>query len=369
MSGSLELPLLFDAHLDLSLNALEWNRDLTISVDEFRDADRSIGDGKKGRGCGTVSFPDMRRGRVGMCVATQIARARRPGGEFWSSTATYSTPEIAWAVTQAQLAWYQEMERAGHITQILNQTDLRRVAALWADGAADQPIGYVLSLEGADSLVTLNHLQTAYNYGLRALGPAHYGPGRFAAGTHSAETEGLTKIGMDLLRKMEELKMILDVTHLTDLGFNQALEVYRGPIWASHSNCRSWVSRQRQLSDIQIRKLLDRQAVIGVALDAWMLDEQWQQGKTTAAELSVPLAAVADHIDHICQLAGDCYHVGIGSDLDGGFGTEQCPVGIKTIADLQGILTILLERGYREEDLNAIAYGNWVRFLERVLPN
>ena len=103
------------------------------------------------------------------------------------------------------------------------------------------------------SLVTLAHLERAYSCGLRAVGPAHYGPGRYAQGTKSAG--GLPAAGRELLKEMERLGIILDVTHLTDECFWEALEIYSGPIWASHHNCRALVPDQRQLGDDQIKAL------------------------------------------------------------------------------------------------------------------
>src|ERR671912_2819685 len=138
--------LIVDAHLDLAMNALEWNRDLTRPIDEIRARERDLTD-KPDRGRGTVSFDEMRRGRVGLCVATQIARYVAPGNPLrgWHS------PEQAWAMTQGQLAWYRAMEERGVLVQIADRTSLDRHVASWQNGAApDAPIGYVLSLEGAD---------------------------------------------------------------------------------------------------------------------------------------------------------------------------------------------------------------------------
>ena len=351
--------LIFDAHLDLAMNALEWNRDLTRPADEIRARERGLSD-KPDRARGTVSFPDMRRGRVGLCVATQIARYVAldnplPG---WHS------PDQAWAMTQGQLAWYGAMEERGELLQIANVNELNRHVQRWsgdedADGA---PIGYVLSLEGADSLVTLAHLERAYGRGLRAVGPAHYGPGVYAQGTNASG--GLGAPGRELLREMELLNVILDVTHLCDDSLRDALDHFHGHVWASHSNCRALVPHQRQFSDEQIRELVQRDAIIGVAFDAWMLAPGWTKGTSTPASEGVTLETVANHVDHICQIAGNARHVGIGSDLDGAFGTEQCPADVNTIADLATLPGVLSARGYAPEDIENIAHGNFVRFLQ-----
>jgi membrane dipeptidase len=161
--------------------------------------------------------------------------------------------------------------------------------------------------------------------------------------------------------------MVLDVTHLTDEGFLEATDLYKGPLWASHHNCRELVRHQRQLTDLQIRILLQRGAVIGGALDTWMLANDWIRGEHDPKERGVNLEKVIDHYDHICQLAGNSLHVAIGSDLDGGYGKEQSPYDLETIADLQLLPLMLTKRGYSKEDVDNIFYKNWLRFLQTAL--
>ncbi len=354
--------LIVDAHLDLSMNALEWNRDLSRSLQEVREREDGRTD-KPDRGRGVVSFEEMRKGNVGMCVATQIARYVGPGNRLpgWHS------PEQAWAHTQGQLAWYRAMEERDQLVQIRNRQDLQRQIAAWSDesGPATKPIGYVLSLEGADSILSFRHLERAYEDGLRAVGPAHYGPGRYAQGTEMAGP--FPPLGLELLREMDRLGMILDVTHLTDEQFWQALDVYRGPIWASHSDCRVLAPHQRQLSDDQIKTLAARGGVIGAAFDAWMLVPNWIRHQTTPEAAGVTLETVIDHIEHVCQITGSARHSMIGSDLDGGFGREQAPTDVTTIADLSRMPELLRKRGFGEDDIRAIAHGNALRFLESAL--
>ncbi len=349
--------LLFDAHLDLSMNALEWNRDLTRPAAEIRQREAGMED-KPDRGRGTVSLPEMRRGQIGLCVATQIARYVEPGSELPG----WHAPEMAWAQTQGQLAWYRAMEAAGEMVQITDRAGLDRHVELWqASPPPDAPIGYILSLEGADSLLTPRHVEASYAQGLRALGPAHYGPGRYAYGT--GVSAPLSSNGRELLAEMERLGIILDATHLCDACFWDALECFSGRVWASHNNCRELVPGDRQFSDDQIRALIERRAVIGFVLDAWMLVPGWERGKTTPEECGVTLNTALDHLDHICQIAGNARHVGIGSDLDGGFGREQGPLDVDTIADLARTSELLASRGYSEEDIAGIMHGNWIRFL------
>lgn len=352
--------LIIDAHLDLSMNALEWNRDLRLPVTDIRVREDGLTD-KPDRGRGTVSLPALRAGNIGLVVATQIARYVASGNPLpgWHS------PEQAWAQSQGQLAWYRAMEAAGEMRQIADLSSLDEHLALWNSrpDKSGLPVGYILSLEGADSLVTLDHLQMAHAYGLRALGPAHYGPGRYANGTDA--TGRMDANGLALLREMEKLGIILDATHLCDDAFWQAMDHFNGPVWASHNNCRALVNHNRQFSDDQISALISRGAVIGAALDAWMMVPGWVRGKSTPANEQCNLNVAIDHIDHICQLAGNSLHVGIGSDLDGGFGKEQCPYDLDTITDLDRMPELLKARGYSANDIENICNRNWLRFLKQ----
>jgi membrane dipeptidase len=357
----LKTPLIFDGHLDLSMNALEWNRDLRWEIEEIRKSEAGMTD-KPDRARGTVSFPEMRKGHIGLCMATQIARYVKPGNPIpgWKS------PEQAWAQTQGQNAWYKTMEDAGEMVQISSSNDLERHIQLWKNPSRNTPIGYVLSLEGADSIISMNHLEKSFNYGLRAIGPAHYGPGTYAFGTDS--TGGIGDKGRLLLKEMDRLGIILDATHLCDQSFREALDFFHGPVWASHNNCRKFVPHNRQFSDEQIIELSERGAVIGVALDAWMMVNDWVRGKSNPKEMGVSLRLMVNNIDHICQLTGNSLHAAIGSDLDGAFGTEQCPYDLDTIADLQKLPNILKEFGYTDTDIQNILSDNWIRFLIRHLP-
>ena len=347
---------IFDAHLDLSMNAMEWNRDLSWSIEAIRESEKHLTD-KPDRGKNTVSFEAMRKGNIGLCMATQIGRYVKKENPLpgWNS------PQQAWAQTQGQLAWYKSMEEAGELVQIKNTAQLNAHLKLWKTSEGKKPIGYILSLEGADSIVTIEHLQRSYEQGLRAIGPAHYGPGTYAFGTDSIG--GIGTNGKELLREIERMNLILDATHLCDQSFWETMDNYNGAVWASHNNCRSLVNHNRQFADQQIQELINRKAVIGVALDAWMMVPNWVRGTSTPESMGVTLQQMADNIDHICQLAGNALHVGIGTDLDGGFGKEQGPSDLDTIADLQKVPKILSKRGYAPKDIENIMSVNFINFL------
>jgi membrane dipeptidase len=354
----MDKPLILDAHLDLAMNAMEWNRDLRWPVADIRSSEMGMND-KPDRGKNTVSFPALREGNIGIVVATQIARYVKQD----SSLPGWPSQEQAWAQTQGQLAWYKSMEEAGLLTQIVDKISLEAQLSAWDPSDDTKPIGYILSLEGADSIISMSHLERAYAQGLRAIGPAHYGPGVYAQGTDA--TGSLGPKGRELLKQMERLNIILDVTHLCDESFSEAMDLFGGPIWASHHNCRHLVPHNRQFSDEQIKQVIERDGVIGMPLDAWMMVPDWQRGVSTPKSENVILKIMLDHMDHICQLAGNAHHVGIGSDLDGAFGKEQCPTDLDTIADLQKLTTLLKDRGYVEDDVNRILSQNFLDLLLR----
>lgn len=348
-----------DAHLDLAMNAMEWNRDYRKSIQEIRDREKGMTD-KPDRGNNVVCFEELRKGNVGLVVATQIARYVAPDNPLpgWHS------PEQAWAQTQAQLAWYKVMEEEGELKQITDLTQLEAHLKYWNDNATEKKaIGYILSLEGADSIVNVKFLERAYRYGLRAVGPGHYGPGRYAQGTNA--TGGLGKDGRELLKEMERLNMILDTTHLCDDSFWEALDLFRGNVWASHNNCRAIVNHNRQFSDEMIRELINRGAVIGGVMDTWMMVPNWIKKESTPHGMNCNLEKLIYHMDHICQIAGNSLHIGIGSDLDGAFGKEQSPYDIETIADLQKLPALLAKRGYTPTDIDNVMHNNWLRFLRK----
>lgn len=358
--------LIFDSHLDLGWTAVFHNRDLTQSVEVIREREHGMTD-EPSRGKCVLSLPELRAAGVGICVATLLARAgpeqKVPAG-YKRSDLDYAAPSIAYAAAHAQLAWYRLMESQGRMRMIRTRSELAAHLTAWRNDPANTPLGYILSMEGADPVTEPDQLRHWWDLGLRAISPAHYGRGQYAYGTG---VDGpLGERGVALLRQMERLGILLDVTHLSDTSFAQAVDVYGGPMLASHHNCRSIVPGDRQLTDEQIKLLIGRGAVIGAALDAWMLYPNWIRG-VTQPEV-VGLAAVADHIDRVCQLAGNARHAALGTDLDGGFGFEQTPRDLKRYRDLQTLGEILSSRGWADEAIDAVFHGNWLRFFSESLP-
>jgi membrane dipeptidase len=340
----------------MAWNAVEWNRDLTLPVAKIRAFERHFSEIVPGD-C-TVSWSELQRGRVGLIIATLLPRLHRRDKPLTH----YQSREAAYGACMGQLAYYRAMVSRGTLREVSDRATLDRHVAEWlADETGELPIGFILSMEGSPSVLSPDQIHAWYAAGLRILGPAHYGPGPYCYGTGSEG--GLKEDGPALLRAMDEAGMLLDVTHLADQSFWEALEVFEGPVLASHHNCRALVPGDRQLDDRQIKALIERGAVIGAAFDNWMIRPGWVIGVSDPR--TVALDDIVAHVDHICQIAGNAEHCGLGTDLDGGFGKEQSPHDLDTIADLGAFAARLERRGYGREDIERIMCRNWVEFFRR----
>jgi membrane dipeptidase len=371
MSSTSKFSFIVDGHLDLATNAMSMNRDLTQSVETIRRKEKDLGwTDFQDRGKGTVALPELRKGNIGLVITTMISRFSEAGDPLDTMALPgWHSPQQAYAHAQCQLAWYREMEELGEMAQIKSRKDLKEHLDVWKNKNLDttkKPIGYLLALEGADSIVNLDYLYRYYEQGLRSIGISHFGPGRYAAGTHS-DGSGLTSLGKELLKEMNTLNLVLDLTHQTDRGFFETLDIFQGQVIASHQNCRALVPGERQFTDDQIKCVLERDGIIGGSLDTWMLHPCFKMNVDNPKELNITMERLVDHFDHICQMAGDSEHIGFGSDLDGLFGLEQTPYDMNSIADLYKFEDILMKRGYAEMDIENIMYKNWLRILNTIL--
>lgn len=361
--------LIVDSHLDLAWNALVMNRDLTRQLSEL-NASESHSTDAPFRGRATTVFPEMRAGNICLCLGTLVAGASSQGG---AARFTFSSVEIANSYAIGQLNYYDQLAARGEVRQIRTASDLAQHILEWDSEHSSRrnelPVGIIVAFEGCDSVTTPAEASLWFERGVRCASLVHYGHGRYSGGTGTEAP--LKPSGRELLAEFERLGMILDLTHLSDLAFQQVIDAFRGPVFASHQNCRALVPRGRQFTDEQIKTVIARGGVIGVACDNWMLSPEWpaQGAGAPPPRTAVPISSLADHIDHICQLAGNSRHAAIGSDLDGGFGTEQSPDGLDSIADLQKLDTILAARGYSPDDVALILGRNWIRFFEQHLPS
>src|SRR4029079_18970787 len=214
--------------------------------------------------------------------------------------------EAAFDHAYGQMGYYHAMCQEGHMRWIKDWPALDKHVKQWKEDEESKtlPIGFILSMEGADSILRPDQVEEWFNAGLRMIGPAHYGVSPYAHGTGTEG--GLFERGPALLREMERVGMILDLTHLSDQCFDEALDLYGGPVLASHHNCRALVPDQRQLTDDQIQRIVSRGGVIGAAFDNWMLYPGWKRGKS--APKLVKIDDVVNHIDRVCQLAGNARH-------------------------------------------------------------
>lgn len=357
--------LIFDGHLDLALFALAYNRDQTESAATINQREAGMTDVPE-RGGAAVGLPDMRRGGVAVCQSTVAVRADsavRPLAGYRRIDLDFATQAMAYAYARGQLAYYQVLEQQGEIALISTSGELEAHWRRWEEDKGEtKPVGIIVSMECADPIVEPNQAEDWWKCGVRSVSLAHFGKSHYAHGT--GVSGGLTDKGVELLGEFEKVGMVLDLTHTADEGFYQALDCFGGPVLASHTNCRALVPGDRQFSDAQIELLIQRDAVIGAALDAWMLMPGFVVGETEPGDLSI--AAVADHIDRVCQLAGDARHAAIGSDTGG---TNHMPSDYRTIADLQKLGTVLEQLGYDAADIDAIFHGNWLRFFGQWLPH
>ena len=369
--------LIIDGHLDLAYNALFHRRDLTQDVYTLREREDprppgpshpdSLRQRRRGespaRGTPTVAFPEMRRGQIGIALSTIMARVQMPSSTLDDGARTQLA---AHALGQAHLHYYKALELEGHLRFIHSIKDLDETVASWSQPEPDAPLGLILSMDSADPILDPEQVSWWYKQGLRSVGLTHFGANTWGHGTGTRG--GLYACAYPLLDALAETNIAIDLTHAADLTFWQILDYWQGAVHASHCMCRSLVPGQRHLSDEMIEAIAARDGVIGIVFAEYMLnaDINFDDPQTYPHNARRTLSAAVDHIDHICQLTGNCQHVAIGSDLDGGFGRELSPTDYDTIADLQRFLAILARRGYTQSDIEAIAHGNLLRFFRRI---
>jgi membrane dipeptidase len=371
---------LFDGHLDLAMNAIENERDQTLSVADIRARETPPPPG--GRGTCMVSLPELRAGGTAVVVATVIARSKPwidPRRALAREDNDWPSPDMAHAVASGQLAYYERLQRRGELSILRTAADLEshwrkatREPSGVSGGGGEGP-GVIVMMEGADPVAEPEEVRLWHERGLRCLSLAHFGHSHYACGTPpsdptSPERDGpLKPAASELLRHMQQLGMVLDLTHLSDRSFAEAVDAFGGRICATHSNSRTLSDSPRQITDEQVRRVFERDGVVGLAIHNAML--QWTGSwETVPPREQVPLRVVVDHIRHFCDLAGDTRHVGIGSDLDGGYGRERTPLELDTHRDLRKLAPLLIDAGFTDEDVANILGENWARFWAASLP-
>jgi membrane dipeptidase len=346
-------PIIVDAHQDIAWNKFALNRDFFESVAAKRA--REGASPAHGEGSALVGLPELLAGNVRIVFATLYVAPAQPNRTAWGKT--YSTPEEAHAQAMEQLAYYALLATDPRVSLITTRGDLERVV-----NSETPRVGLVILMEGADPIVTPEQTPEWFDAGVRMVGPA-WSQTRYAGGTRAPGP--LTALGRALMPQLERVGMILDTSHMAEQSFFDALELFHGAVIASHSNCRAFVNTDRQLSDEMIRAIIARDGVIGAVVYNRFVREGWDK---TADKNAVTLADVIKHTRHVCDLAGDARHVGIGTDFDGGFGMEATPREIDTVADLAKFADALSAASFSDADIANMLGGNWIRVLRRALP-
>ena len=355
--------ILVDAHLDIAFNHFCFGRDLRESALETR---RREGEKSKERwrGACMVGLPELRAGRVAAVFSTIFLApesARPETGD--AASVSYASPEEAERLGILQLDYYRQLvaDAPEDLRIVSSRKDLVGVLNLWK-GNATGPVGLLPLMEGADPIRDPEDAAAWFERGVRIVGLA-WRRTRYAGGT--GEPGPLTPAGRDLVRALDEAHLILDLSHAAEESFFEALDLFEGPVIASHSNPRALCPGDRQLSDDMIRRIASRGGVIGTVPFNRLLMEGWADRGRPA----VPLARVAEAIRHVVEIAGRYEAAAIGSDFDGGFGAEAAPEGFDTIADLPRLADALSDLDFPDDSIHGILGGNWIRFLERSLPS
>lgn len=364
------MAFIIDAHEDLAYNALSFNRDYRKSAADIRT--QETGTPIPGlTGDSVLGWPDFQRGQVAVIFSTLFIAPRGYAGGPWENQ-VFDDPASAHALYERQVEYYRRLtdEHADEFRLVCSQADLQAVLKPWQTQPADppsltHPVGLVLLMEGGEGIQDARELEEWWQTGLRFFGPVWAGT-RWCGGTHTRG--GFTAEGRDLLEALSSLGFTLDLSHMNEQSALEALDRYEGQVIATHANARALIHNaadERQLSDLTIRRLIERDGVMGVLPFNRFLDPAW---KNSDPRDRITLDHLIAHIDHVCQLAGDARHIAIGSDFDGGFGLPAVPYEIDTIADLQKLETRLLARGYQQDEVQLIFNGNWQRVLEKGLP-
>lgn len=347
-----------DAHEDIAWNTLVLGRDVRRSALETRRLEEDT-DVPRRNGLCMVGLPEWLTGGVAIVFGTIFVSPVRRG---IPKAHTYATAEEAHTLAQAQLDYYHRLaDECDQIALVRNRADLDAVLTSWESETPQ--VGIVLLMEGADPVREPAEAEMWFERGLRLVGLSWAAGSRYAGG--NAAPGRLTDAGSELLAVMADLGLIVDVSHLAEESFFEVLDRFDGWIVATHANPRARVPGPRQLSDEMIRRLAERDSVIGIVPYNLFLRPGWSKGD---AKDAVTVADVAAAVDHVCQVVGDAARVGLGSDFDGGFGAESAPAEIDTVADLARIGPALGELGYGDEEIAAVLGGNWLRVLRAALP-
>jgi membrane dipeptidase len=350
-----------DAHQNIGYNAHQIGRDFMQWA--WHQRQKEVGLNLRPA---MTSLPDNLLGRVGIVFASLlVVPEESPTLQSWEKS-VYRDSRQAYEQAMRQMDYYKRLaDESTRIMLIHTQADLDTVVQSWnADkGITDRIQGLVVLMEGADPILEPKQFEEWNEYGVRIVAPALQQT-RYSAG---AGFDGeLTMLGYELLEVMASYNTILDVSHMSERAFKQSIEMYEGAVIASHANPRYFHDNLQCLSDEMIRHLAERDGVMGIMLYNRYLRKDWHP---TDGKRNVTISHVVDAIDYVCQLTGSINHVGIGSDIDGGYAYRSLPDEIDTSSDLWELKDVLLARGFYDDDVQAILGGNMLRKLRQTLPN
>jgi len=366
--------LIIDGDYPMCFGAMDLNRDLTLPLAHVRaaQADRFAAESCPDNET-MASLPEMRKACIAVAVVKVAARIHQLGNPLWG----FRSSHTAYAAARGQLEYYRILETTGEARILGSSQNFKDHLKTWSEATQTEklPVGFILGMEGADPILWPEQVQEWWTLGIRVISLSHYGVSTYCHGTGTGVSGGLFPSAKPLLQEMESLGMILDVTHASDESIRQSLEIFPGPILASHQNCRALVPGERQFPDDLLKVVIQRGGVIGVSMDSWML---YKPGLDWGAKIpprrsvfpreAVTLEDLVDHIDHICKLAGNSLHAAIGGDTDGQGGSGGAPLGIDTVADYPKVADVMSRRGYSIEDVENVMYRNWQRFFGKWLP-
>ena len=363
--------ILIDGDYPMAHNALKFERNLTQELDLVRKEGIDNSDRDPLGYSIMCSLPEMRKAEIAASIVKIVSCIKKPDNDHGD----VSTQIHAYASGKAQMAYYHMLQRLNEVKLLKNKNEFISHMSSWVDSKDynNLPVGMIIGMEGADSITDPDQLYEWYDEGLRLISLSHYGVSNYSHGTGTGTDGGLVGKGKELLIEMDKLNMILDVSHTSDESVRQELEIFEGPIIATHQNCRSVAPGERQFPDHQLKSIIDRGGVIGHSMDTfmmWKTEIDWSDIPLPRPfpKDEVTLEDFVDHIDHVCQLSGNSLHSAIGGDTDGQGGMVGAPKEVDTVLDYQKIITLLQTRGYKDSDIENIFYKNWLRFFEANLP-
>jgi|TARA_Y100000817_G_scaffold166400_1_gene130081 membrane dipeptidase len=368
--------LIIDGDYPMAHGAFYLDRDLTAPIEEVR-----LGKNSKRRGFSSgwddsetlASIPELRKGKIAAALVKVSVCIYRPE---LHSHGECRNRDIAYSIAQGELEYYRILEATGWSKILTTSRDINSHIKLWdeEEDSSELPFGMILGMEGADAIHWPKQVYDWWDKGLRVISLSHYGVSSYSHGTATGTEGGLVGDALELLKEMDNLGMILDVSHTSDKAVWEELDNFEGPILSSHHNCRSLAPGERQIPDGLLREIISRGAVIGSSMDTWMLHPKgvdWNNipnRREVFPREEITLEHFVDHLDYVCQIAGNSLHAAIGGDTDGQGGRDGAPYEIDTVADYQKVGDILEKRGYKEADIENILYLNWKRFFEKNLP-